>query len=272
MKWAYGVTTVAERSHGLLRRTLGSLAKGGFDQPRLFIDGESDYRRELPTTVHVPKVGGVVNWMLSIWELYATDPDADRYALFQDDLVTYPHLRDYLEACDYPAKGYWNLFTFMENTGRVQDKPDGWYKSSQRGRGAVALVFDRESVTTLFRTKHFVMRLQNEPHRRHRSVDGLIVTAMREAGWYEYIHNPSLVQHTGLTTSMNSPGGGPTKRWSSKSGIAPTFRGENYDARQLMEHPSTVEDGSDLSNSPSSEEPPMVLGQVIHRIETEVCR
>lgn len=244
MLWSYGVTTVPSRRHSLLPATLASLKQAGFDSPRLFVDGTKDvcgWSEEfgLEVTPRFPAVRTAGNWTLSLWELYLRQPDAERYAVFQDDFVTYKNLRSYLEKW-YPGegndalKGYLNLYTFPSNQGicPTQRKPGhpgegkpriGWYKSNQFGRGAVALVFSREAVAVLLSAKHFVRRVM-DAHRGWRAVDGGVVTAMGQEGWLEYVHNPSLVQHTGIESSMgNNP-----------HLLSTSFRGEGYDALELL--------------------------------------
>ena len=227
IKWAYGVTTVPQRVNDLLPSTLASLARGGFDKPVLFIDGDKNSVAYtsfgLDYTLRFPSIRTAGNWTLSMLELYIRNPEAHRYALFQDDMVTYHNLRQYLEGCEYPAKGYWNLYTFPKNQ-KLAPSPDhvGWYPSNQRGLGAVAIVLSREALITLFRQPHFLNRAQ-DCHRGHRSIDGGIATAFTKAGWREYVHSPSLVQHTGKVSAMkNSP-----------HQQAPSFRGENFDALEL---------------------------------------
>jgi hypothetical protein len=175
-----------------------------------------------------------------LWELYVREPTANRYAIFQDDMVCCRNLRGYLEACPYPEHGYLNLLTFLTNEPVIAGKPVGWYLAGglecsdpnsqwQTGRGAVALVFDREAVITLLSSRHFVERPM-DPFRGHRSIDGGIVTAMNKAGCREYIHSPSLVQHVGHVSSM---GNLPYPQ-------AQTFRGENFDALDLLKEIAKV--------------------------------
>jgi glycosyltransferase involved in cell wall biosynthesis len=230
MRWAYGVTTVPERFAELLPRTLASLSQAGFDSPRLFVDGVTDippqYRelRGYAASFRYPKVRTFGNWILSLWELYLRDPTADRYAIFQDDFVTYRNLREYLEHCDYPKHGYWNLYTFPRN-----EKPfKGWYLSNQKGLGAVGLVFNNEAVRTLLASEHMANR-PLDPNRGWRKVDGGIVDSFRKAGWQEWVHNPSLVQHTGDQSSMGN----------NQHAKAGSFMGEEYDAMSLLANPST---------------------------------
>jgi hypothetical protein len=230
-KWAYGITTTPARERDLLPRTLDSLARGGFDNPRLFIDDcrmpffDYDYERfGLEVTVRDPQIRTFGNWALALWELYVREPGCQRYAIFQDDLVTYPNLRQYLDNCVYPTKGYWNLYTFPVNQELAPlDGQPCWYPSNQLGKGAVALVFSRQAVTTLLSSEYFVGRPQNA-HRGWRAVDGAIVSAFKKVGWREYVHNPSLVEHTGQVSSMGGK----------KHPVSLSFRGEEFDAMELV--------------------------------------
>jgi hypothetical protein len=246
VKWAYGVTTVPSRRRTLLPVTLESLRRAGFNAPRLFVDGAPDGREwaqelGLEVTARYPPVRTVGNWLLSLWELYIRQPNADRYAIFQDDFVTYHNLRGYLEKSPYPDKGYLNLYTFPSNqsicpTDSANGKPMvGWYLSNQYGRGAVALVFDRAAAQVVISSRHLIEnKLQNvQPNGRNSlglnfgqcKIDGGIIETMVAAGYREYVHNPSLVQHTGIESSMgNKP-----------QLLATSFRGENFNALELLQ-------------------------------------
>jgi len=217
---------VPARFDNLLPRTLASLQDGGFSSPRLFIDGVKEAQlpewisSQYKTTCRDTPLRTFGNWTLTAWELYVREPHADFYAIFQDDFVTYKHLREYLEVCHYPARGYWNLYTFPEN-----EKPlNGWCLSNQLGKGAVALVFSGPAIRTVLQSQHMVERPLNKM-RGYRAVDGGIVTAFKKAGWSEWVHQPSLVQHTGNESSMGNK----------KHPEAATFRGEDFDARSLSE-------------------------------------
>ena len=226
MKWAYGVTTVPERIDDLLPRTLASLCKARFDKPRLFIDNCKDpsiYDRfDLERTVHYPKISIVGNWFLALWELHIRNPYADRYAIFQDDFVTYPNLKTYLEGCEYKERSYWNLYTFPKNE-KLCGNTEGWHPSDQRGKGAVALVFDNKVVTTLMQSKNMVDKLSTRP-RRIKGLDGAVIEAFRRLKHTEYVHLPSLVQHTGEKTTLEN----------SRHPLANSFRGEDFDATKLI--------------------------------------
>lgn len=225
--WAYGLTTVPERRRDLLPRTLTSLRGGGFDRPTLFVDGDWDHRSwtsefGLDVVCRYPRLRVYGNWILALAELYIRNAHADFYAIFQDDFVTSRNLRPYLESVEYPARGYLNLYTFPKNQALANDRV-GFYKSNQKGKGAVALVFDRDAVTVLLAHNHMVKRVR-DPHRGHKLVDGGVVETMRMENYYEYVHNPSLVQHLGFQSTTGNP----------KHPQAPSFVGEDYDLLKLL--------------------------------------
>ncbi len=221
------------KSH--LPRTIASLAAGGFDKPRLFVDGalplDAQRYREafnLETSNHWPALRTAGNWVLSMYELYYREPTADRFVIFQDDMVTCKNLRIYLERAPYPDTSYLNLYTFPSNQSlcpkddKGRDKI-GWYPSNQYGRGAVALVFSREALVVLLSSPHLAARPQ-DCTRGHKAIDGGILESMKKASWTEYVHNPSLVQHTG---EVSASGNRPHK-------LAESFPGEEFSALDLL--------------------------------------
>ena len=219
-RWIYGVTTISERQQ-YLNQTLISLQGAGFDNPIIFVDTE-------------PKLGVVGRWILSLHELYLRNPRANRYAIFQDDIVCSRDIRQYIESRWPNDKAYLNLFTFMDNEDMVQNAGEGWMESGladrrcqfQTGRGACGLVFNREGVMTLLTSPRLVMKsISALPSRK---VDGAIVDAMNHAGFREYIHNPSLIQHVGLESSI-----GNSEVWKDML-PARTFRGEEFSCLDLL--------------------------------------
>ncbi len=263
--WAYGVTTVPRRRADLLPRTLASLAAGGFDRPWLFVDGCDDlqgWRREFVdagraagVTCRYPLVRAYANWCLALAELYARDPLAGRYAVFQDDVLCVRNLRPYLESIPFPPKAYWNLYLGPWNdqgknfTGRHRppyfSDPAfvGFTPGDQGGRGALGLVFDRDTVQTLLSSRYVVDR----PLQRHRDgwglsprgfkyVDAAVVEALRPLGYAELVHHPSLLRHEGVESTIDKRNGvtahdpaHPVKRWQ-RDAEGRTFPGESHDA------------------------------------------
>ena len=266
LTWAVALTTVPERREVLLPRTLASLEAAGWPpaEVRLCVDGERDPRAYgmlgCPLTLHYPRFHGnpegtnrgnvCANWCLALLELWWRHPAAHRYLIVQDDVLFVRGLRDYLDAASYPPQGYLNLYTdywseqvtrgqprptwvrgniLKQIDGQPNDRPVGKHVGFQMGRGALALVFDRTAVIALLTRPCFTMKAQ-DPVNGWRRVDGMIVTAMNEAGLSEWVHCPSLVQHQGNGQDNNSR--------STISNLptppATTFPGVTFDAREWL--------------------------------------
>lgn len=260
MKWQCGLTTVPQRAGAEhLERTLRSVEAGGFPKPRLFVDGCDEqtalaYRHAhgLEVTARSPRIGAWGNWWLGMWELWVRDPHADRFAMFQDDLVIVRNLRQYLEACPYPERGYQNPFLFLRNEEHFAREAQGWHRGAfledarvdhrnrwQQGCGALLLVFSREALEVIFTSPKTMKKpLAEDPRMATARIDGGVVSAMNEAGWHEWTHNPSLVLHTGTVSTLEKrhpeivarepPA---VKVWRRNAG---TFPGEQFDALELL--------------------------------------
>lgn len=246
IRWAYGVTTVPGRRGTFLPRTLASLKANGFPDPVLFVDGIDhhealSWEKEfgLPVVNRYPALLTFGNWALALAELYVRNPNIERYAVFQDDLVCSKNLRAYLDALHYPdgkhgtEKGYWNLYTFNFYGRRVprdrtvrREPHKGFYPSpTQQGLGALALVFDREGVWDVLGDRDNILTRPSHPNERSwKAVDGGIVEAMKRRGRKEMVHYPSLVQHTGHKSAMGNM----------RHEDAESFRGEDFDLLSLL--------------------------------------
>ena len=237
--WAYGVTTVPSRRDSTLPRTLQSLTNAGFPSPHLFVDGDNDgssWSREfnLDVTCHGgTPVRAYGNWVLGLAELYLRNPTATYFAMFQDDILTYTNLRQYLERALWPNESYLNLYTIPQNTPdelrkqRIQ-APDngykGFYASNQRGKGALGLVFRKNAVIMLLTHQHMVDR-PLDPKRGHKALDGGVVTAMTKCKYREMVHAPSLTYHIGRVSAIGNK--------EQPQGVG--FLGEGYDALRFLE-------------------------------------
>jgi len=226
IRWAYGITTHPSRVDTLLPQTLHSLEKAGFPKPHVFLDGEFiNHYAHLRFTGRTDPVGIVGNWMLGMLELLIVNPCADRYLMFQDDIQVSCNLREYLEQCEYPkGKYYYNLYSFPENEA-LSGGTTGWHESNQNGLGALGLMFDRDGLVDLMATERYV-RKPLEASRPSRAIDGAVLIALRSRGYKEYVHNPSLVQHVGMKSTM--PGKPP-------NAVSQTFRGEGFDLLELLQ-------------------------------------
>jgi hypothetical protein len=214
MNWAYGITTVPERMDALLPQTIVSLAAAGFDQPVLFVDGNVSGFGDLGVVCH-PRTGQLRNWMHALFYLFTTK-DADRYAIFEDDVLACRQLREYLERCP-PGTTYWNLLTLDENRMHTKDVP-GWHESNQLGRSACGLVFDRATVDCLLRMERFV----RGPGQGESMSDAVVIATLKSLGYKELVHFPSLLQHVGLESTLGN-----------SFGQVSAFRGDDFDLLSL---------------------------------------
>lgn len=243
-KIAVGMTTVPARRTTTLPDTLASLRRSGFTSLRLFVDGavrDSEtagctWRMEFGCEVTLrtgPAVRTFGNFALSLGEVYIREPKADLYLMVQDDVQFCGGLRDYLDRVKLPEDGYCNLYTVPANQRLCPSGLKGWFRSNQLGKGALALLFTREQVKTLFLTRPFVEKPNAVGPRAWSATDGGVVNAMRHNGVREYCHSPSLVQHTGRESTMDH-------RWLK----TPTdFPGEGWDATSLLPRSSAPGEG-----------------------------
>ena len=246
LSWVCAVTTVPSRRQTHLPKTLAAIENAGFPAPWLFVDGAplqseaQDYHsglriagatfRSTPARVHG-------NWFLALHELWIRYPMVDRYCMFQDDVIMCRNVRQLLEASTLTS-GYFNLYTSPNERyfAGLKHHTKGWVQSTQRGKGALALVFDRTAVETLLTSRHMVMRpvptehkdviaqKQGDWYRGQCVVDGGIVESLStKAGIKEYIHLPTLAQHIGAVSSFSNL----------RHPIAEDFPGEDVDAMSL---------------------------------------
>lgn len=250
LEWTCGITTVPARRITTLPKTIESIINAGFPIPQLFIDAQpngdgsyiyspdllKEYATDFPfmdVTLHTKNIRTFGNWYLALLELYIRNPKADRFVLFQDDIILSKNVREYMEHCDYPERGYMNLITYPQNEAeRAKYQPSllkerGWYRSNQMGKGAQALVFNREALLELMSNEYIHRRLQDD--KGWQGVDGGVSTALKLKGYIEYVHSPSLVRHTGTETTMGGPTEHPQQQPPDLS-----FRGENWDALEMI--------------------------------------
>lgn len=242
--WAVGITTVPARLVTTLPKTLESLERAGFPDPRLFVDGISGpiphpiLKYEM--SVRSSKIGAFGNWLLALQELLIRYPVAERYALFQDDIIAPINLRHYLDRCQYRDNTYWNLTTYpavaeMVHPGR------GWCVSPQKGKGAQGLVFSRDVACAILGSRQFVDRVTNVERNKHGhakgtvNIDGGVVEAAKALGIRELVHMPSLLWHDHGEPSAigHLDGFNPRKQQPEIRG----WVGENFDCLSLLELP-----------------------------------
>lgn len=228
------VTSVGSRvADGTLARTYTSLKRAGISVSRVYIDGVSASDLALAVNTFGPNVtarlgqpaGAYSSWMSTAWELLTRNPEADRYVIFQDDIVASLGLAEFLANTVIPDHGYCNLCTYPENAKIAHES--GWSLSNQLGLGAQGLMFNRDTFAKLLSTSHLVLRVIREDaaskRRRAKYIDGAIVTALKERSIKEYVHNPSPICHVGEKSTIGNHVQPPTALW----------RGEDFDLRTL---------------------------------------
>lgn len=236
-RWSIALTTVPSRVSTLLPETLRAVTAAGI-QPVLYVDGiltaeqESTIRGYAGYNMqinHHKNVRTFSHWYESALDLYLTNPWSEYYMFLQDDLTCPKTLLKYLRSCRYPQNGYFNLYTFRENESVIQDKQTGWVEAYrtrqgyQLGLGAVGLVFPHNALITLLTQRHMLTR-KRDAVRGHHSLDGAIVEAMNQAGYTEYVHNPSLLQHIGHESSMDN----------ARHADAKSYPGNDFDLLTLL--------------------------------------
>lgn len=242
-RWTAALTTVPSRVATLLPETLKAVTAAGI-QPVLYVDGlltpeqESIIRQAAGFDITINQHRNIktfANWYTAATDLYMTNPWAEHYLFLQDDLTCPKTLLQYLKSCRYPQNGYFNLYTFRENERVIEGKTSGWieaYRSKQGyqlGLGAVGLVFPHNALITLLTQKHMLTRKRDAVRGNH-SLDGAIVEAMNQAGYTEYVHNPSLLQHTGEESSMGN----------ARHAKALSYRGDDFDLMTLLKDTPNV--------------------------------
>jgi hypothetical protein len=241
MLWQCGLTTVPDRRHELLPNTLASLVRAGFPTPHLFVDNLQSHAQAIElnypaldcaVTYRIPRVGAMNNWWLGFVELYVRNPWADRYAMFEDDLLACLSLREYLDrTTTNDFKGYWNLLTheFNRTKLKLDLAPVGWLTSDQGGRGAVATVFNNRAATEMIMSRQAIDMIRN-PKEARRVIDGALSNIFRKMRWPEHIHNPGLIQHVGFHSTQGH-----------KYGTMQSFLGVDSDALQLLDPKPSAE-------------------------------
>lgn len=213
--WTVGVITCPQRQNNLLRHTLDSLENAGFHIDHVFCDDG------LGVHPHTHR---------SLLTLYYRNRFADRFCLFQDDILAVRNLAPYLDACPYPDNGWWNLSSHNQNE-HIARKHDakGWYPTHRHGIGAMGLVFDNRTLRALLSAPGLLDYAldTNQGRRFPNYVDKAIALTLIDMGFTEYYHSPALLQHTGIQSSIRS------KTWPQQ--LSSSFPGEDFDALSLLE-------------------------------------
>lgn len=210
-KWAIGITT-SPRRQGTLRRTLRSFRDAGWKRETVHIFAEKGSAHIWDTLGlgpfrvvrrAAPRSGAWPSFLLGLAELFLRDPKAEAYLMIQDDVDLVGGLKEYLSEILWPAKecGCVSLHTPSHLAAK---SGAGFFKAELWGRtwGAQGFIFPNESVRALLSDRIVI------EHRLRGIGDGMqnVDSVVGEWCWRNdrpfWLHAPSLVEHTGLHSTL----------------------------------------------------------------------
>jgi glycosyltransferase involved in cell wall biosynthesis len=200
LRWQVGLLT-APRGNPVIQQTLVSLQAAGFSQVDIFAEPGSwlpPAAGRQRTLIHQHRLGNLTNFYNTLAALYERAPDADAFAVFQDDVRVAHGAKEWCEREFWPlGAGLVSLFT-----ARPHARPQaGWCLLSPgfyRVCGAQALVFRRDVLRRFLADPLVIKSLQIH----HEGDDAVLASwAARHHEPIAY-HTPSLVQHMGHVSSI----------------------------------------------------------------------
>ena len=217
-QWAIGMTT-ASRTEPTRARTMRSLDAAGwqsqgvhvFAEPDVLLMQGEEYSGAL--TRRGKTAGAFANWYLALQELVLTQPDADAYVIFQDDVICCRDLRGYLEKSLWPeaVTGLVSLYCGMLQSG-IGSEP-GFQKIDPGNMlyGALAVAFPPGAARAILLHPGFLRH--RESRNGTHGIDLALAEWMNSSGLPGFVHTPSLVDHIGQISSIfRSVRDGPERR------------------------------------------------------------
>lgn len=205
--WSVGVTT-APRRQPTLAECLASLRDAGWNRPHVFAEPGVDLPagfEELPFSRRHATLGAFPNWYLALTEMFFSAPQVEAYFLCQDDVIFAQGLRDYLEWNLWPAPEVGVVSVYCPSHYAVGRSPGFCVEDyGDETWGALAYIFSNPSV------RRFLAHPLPLDHRHHgrrkglRQIDGIVGAWCRAEQLPYFVHNPSLAQHIGETSTLGS--------------------------------------------------------------------
>jgi len=174
--WAVGVIT-APRPIETLARSLASVHRAGW--PEVLVAADLDHK------------GCWRNWLEAVKRLTSLYPQADAYAIFEDDVVYCRNLRQYLQHHLWPAAENVALCSvFCPAAYRLQKQ--GWHEERRWPSGSY-LVSSQAWILPPQAARAVVSELWHvdTPH----GTDGHVGQWAEDSGRTVWYHTPSLAQH-----------------------------------------------------------------------------
>jgi Glycosyl transferase family 2 len=209
-EWAVGVTT-APRARLTLGWCLDSLARAGWEDARLFVDGDVEVPRRharLPVTRHETRLGAWPSYYLALVELLMRQPQADAYLMVQDDVVFYDRedLRGYLEQALWGvvpgSRRLPGAVSLFSPTGCRRSAP-GWHAETPPWTwGAQVFIFPPESLKRLAADPIVLAHRFQPGNAGLVDIPGVIGEWAHRCRLPIYCPSPSLAQHIGETSTI----------------------------------------------------------------------
>lgn len=203
-EWAAAMLT-APRSAPKIETAIGSLRTAGFTSLKIFAEPNAwlpeSIDRALITRRSI-RHGNFLNFYACLSTMLEQQPDADAYAVFQDDIHAAAGMRQWCEAQLWPmGNGVVSLFTPKIHSQELQ----GWRivaPGVQRVCGAQALVFRGDWLRMFLSDPHVLHELQL----RNFGDDAILGCWLGRNGLGIAYYTPSPVQHLGTVSSIYPTG------------------------------------------------------------------
>lgn len=206
-RWMVGLMT-APRPRSTIAGTIDSLIQAGFEGIHIFAEPRAKVPRRsqcAAVTFNARTLGSLANFVCGLAALLETDPTADAYVMFQDDIVLASGLREWCEAELWPFDhGLVSLFTPRIHAGECR----GWQirrPGGPRIHGGQALVFRRDVLADFLNDRLVI----DSCRRKGRGCDRLVSDWATRSGSGVAYFTPSLVRHVGHASSIDQRGPDP---------------------------------------------------------------
>lgn len=193
-----GITT-AKRAENLLIDTLKGLE--GY-KTTVFAEPDADVSifegSSIDIVTNKKQLGGFGNFKNMVNSMLKTD--SDYYLLCEDDFTPNKGFHQAInEVITADKKGVYSLFQFPNPFHSFAENGWGEFRHENNYAGTVCLLIDRETLQTISKSKTFTDWIKIHGYNQQR--DLCLGTVCKENNIPIYIHQPSLVTHTGYGKS-----------------------------------------------------------------------
>jgi hypothetical protein len=227
-----GITAAPRSGTSYLQSTIESAARN-FQDIHVFAEPILDNPGGVIFHQHGERFGDWSNWLCGFFTLLTIRPKTDYFLMLEDDVSLCKNVSYYLEGLIPQISRFAVLSIYTPERYRRHGRYVHNECHGVETWGGQALVFGRhEAVRFLSSPEVILHRSFGETHQGRD-----IANSRKDAilgKWAEreqlpfYFHSPSLAQHTGRISSLNS------------EGHQAVFVGTDYDAMKLVEEPLTI--------------------------------